>query len=383
MVNILSDTFEKVLGEREDREQWSERAVVVAYDTRTQSYDVIVSSGLAAGEGARTQLNRIIRKVKSLIPPRDLRFAPGDAVLLGYLGQGLTAEAREHPVILGAGDNLVQRPAKVKLGSSTVLTSLKGDQPINFATPTAGSTVCDCIAGTTQTPLQLNVCTGQTNTGNIDCTIDDPKFVAQVCGGAGPPYTWEVETTFLGPIKEPGIEGIEPTPITGNGVTITPPENIPQPANQLAFHTGFATSQFSITNNSNLDCTVGNFNIGEAFNCQDESISTCGNRPGFETGGGFDITCQFPHFTNPGCCCKPGKFIDDECLEETCLNLPCICPGPFPNAFCDVCPRQVHDQRTQSQLDDGCLPCAVAMDGAIVTVTDSEGNQVSIVMQPK
>jgi len=136
MVNILSDTFQKALSDRKGQKaayrQWSERAVVVGYDPRTQSYDVIVSSGLAAGEGSRAQLNQTIRKVKSLIPPGKLRFAAGDAVLLGYVGQGLTAEAREHPVILGAGDNLVQRPVKVKLGSSTVLSSFKGDQPISF-----------------------------------------------------------------------------------------------------------------------------------------------------------------------------------------------------------------------------------------------------------
>jgi len=136
MVNILSDTFEKALSDRKGQKaayrQWSERAVVVGYDTRTQSYDVVVSSGLAAGEGARVQLNQTIRKVKSLIPPGKLRFSPGDVVLLGYVGQGATAEAREHPVILGAGDNIIQRPVKVQLGSSTVSSSLKGDQPINF-----------------------------------------------------------------------------------------------------------------------------------------------------------------------------------------------------------------------------------------------------------
>ena len=108
--------FENTVIGRESKKskytKWSERAVVVGYNSENQSYDIVITTERLVGDNKRT-LNRTIRRVKTTFPPDVGTFLPGEPVLVGYVD-----DKREHPLILGAGDNVIQTPVKVTLGST-------------------------------------------------------------------------------------------------------------------------------------------------------------------------------------------------------------------------------------------------------------------------
>jgi len=106
--------IDETLTGREQREdnyrKWAERAVVVGYNSENQTYDIVVTTERLVGANKRT-LNKTIRRVKSLLDNSIRTFLPGEAVSIGYV-----SDKREHPIILGLGDNVVQTPVKVTLG---------------------------------------------------------------------------------------------------------------------------------------------------------------------------------------------------------------------------------------------------------------------------
>ncbi len=110
----LSTPFEKAFGGDDDREQtyrkWSERAIIVGFNSSNGTYSIEVTTAKLEGNNKRS-LNRVIRQVKSLIAPSVKQFTAGDSVLIGYAD-----DKREHPIILGAGDHIQQKPRKIELG---------------------------------------------------------------------------------------------------------------------------------------------------------------------------------------------------------------------------------------------------------------------------
>jgi len=158
--------LEEALVGREEREanyrQWSERAVIVGFNSEKEAYDIIVTTESATGADKRS-LNKTIRQVRATLPAKTQQFSPGDAVTIGYVN-----EKREHPIILGGGDNAVQNPVPITLGESL-------PEEVFTATP---MTVA-CLTNGTENP-----------DCEIDCGASEPEIQLQVTGGAGP-FTWE------------------------------------------------------------------------------------------------------------------------------------------------------------------------------------------------
>ncbi|KKL69542.1 hypothetical protein LCGC14_2113880, partial [marine sediment metagenome] len=101
-------------------------------------------------------------------------------------------------------------------------------------------------------------------------------------------------------------------------------------------------------------CTCGNRQHAEPKGCEDESEGVCRQTSFGE--GTFGITCQ----PDPPDDCGFPVGLPDECAN-------CAKSG-------------VKDIRTQQMKDDGCKPCGTSFDGAIITVTDDVGTQVSTVV---
>jgi len=133
----IVDTFDGDQNRRDKYKQWSERAVVVGFNAKTQAYDIVVTTERLTGANKRT-LNRTIRQVKSLTP--NTEFSPGDSVLIGY-----EADQREHPIVLGQGDNFVQTPVKVTLPNPFIGSFFERDTPLGVAPelpgPLVGTTI--------------------------------------------------------------------------------------------------------------------------------------------------------------------------------------------------------------------------------------------------
>lgn len=74
--------------------RWSEKATVVKYNSKVDTYNIIVSALNVSSSAQKS--NRVIRDVKAIIPSKTHQFSPGDSILIGY-----ESDKRESPVILG------------------------------------------------------------------------------------------------------------------------------------------------------------------------------------------------------------------------------------------------------------------------------------------
>ena len=211
-----------------------------------------------------------------------------------------------------------------------------GDVPI---APAAGGTgggggggTCSCTPDN-GSDLTVVVCT------ELDCQASEPKIEITVCGGT-PPYQW----TLSGGEDLSGQQ----SGTNNRNVSVTPPSTTTVAGE--AYEHGFEVTK----DDAVCLCTCGNRQHAEPKGCEDESEGVCRQTSFGE--GTFGITCQ----PDPPDDCGFPVGLPDECAN-------CAKSG-------------VKDIRTQQMKDDGCKPCGTSFDGAIITVTDDVGTQVSTVV---
>jgi len=356
---------------REQREdnyrRWSERAVVVGYNSENQSYDIVVTTERLVGANKRT-LNKTIRRVKSILDATVRVFLPGEAVTIGYL-----SDKREHPVILGLGDNVVQTPSKVTLGPTL---NIEGVTSIELEPePESRFVPTPCFGDL------VDSITGSTTTLTVDCeTLDifgcfEVNVEAPTGCGCGV-YDWSLSGPIAGfTISDQG----ELASAIGLTITLSPfgPGNsklkICPPISVNNFGTDHAYARFG----QKVDTFCTAEFCHNSRDCADRDIHgvICSVFSGSQHKG----TCLTGGPT-PSCCdgsgaeciggqaCKPIQLKTIVAVDDA-LLLACVNTGP-------VC-----DLRTASMLSQGCFPCGLAMNDAIITATDACGKIISIAVE--
>ena len=173
----------------------------------------------------------------------------------------------------------------------------------------------------------------------IDCTEATPTSKLRVCGGT-PPYIWVVENG----------EGTPEVSLSGGWdqiITVKPP--VGEDVSGSAYRNGLKVT-------SPANCSEGAFDCANVVGCDGVEISGC-TGPISGPANNFAIVC-----VSGGSC--PGL--------DPCIPCSTACSGfPIGNPL---------DVRTQQMIDDGCLPCALSLDGVTITVTDAEGVSVVTVI---
>jgi len=366
--------IDEVLVGREQREdnyrKWSERAVVVGYNSENQTYDIVVTTERLVGANKRT-LNKTIRRVKSILDSTVRVFLPGEAITIGYL-----SDKREHPIILGLGDNVVQTPAKVTLGPTLNIegeTSLEltDDDDIGFVTPLPISISCelDAVVGIT--------C-------SIDCTVTDPTIIFRASGGAGF-YTW-LATPPAG-CSFRGVGGVgEPTPdgVNNSRFVIVGPDN-PGGSSDDAFKKRFVLGDCKNQGPGPEPSVVC---LGEVGTCATGAGPGLGRCCSLFTSDFFKIyDCN--NDPNPSGCGSSGSPVPGAVVigningsrDLLCANLlgwhvpaTTACQAIIDG---DINTSDIDDIRTPTQKASGCCPCELAFGGLVVTVSDAFGSQIS------
>ena len=173
----------------------------------------------------------------------------------------------------------------------------------------------------------------------LDCTEATPLVKLRVCGGT-PPYTWVISggEGAITNVKSGGWDQV---------ITVAPPSG--SEVSGVAYRNGL-----KVTNPGS--CPDGAFDCANTVGCDGVEISGC-TGPVTEAGNNWAVVCV------TGGACE--SFVD-------CAPCGTACSGfPSGNPF---------DKRTQQMIDDGCLPCALSMDGVTITVTDAEGASVVTVI---
>ena len=205
-----------------------------------------------------------------------------------------------------------------------------GPDPTGGGTSGGGGGTCPCTSDN-GSDLTVVVC------AEINCEDAEPNIQITVCGGT-PPYSWSTS----------GGEG-DPTEVqsgTNNkNVKVTAPN---RPAvSGTAYSLGLETTRFA-------DCPNPAFQHSNNVGCDDVEISACTGPTGLAAT--FQVVCS-------------------EAGEAGCPGFADCAPGACTFSLC--CP---FDRRTQQMKDDGCLPCALSMDGLTITVEDDVGDTVATVI---
>lgn len=185
------------------------------------------------------------------------------------------------------------------------------------------------------------------------------------CGGR-PPYTWTATNNVV------------ITPSIGALVTVSPPTN----SGGTGAHAYIYSSR--IVNNATGGCCTDCVNcrgpVQVSFDCNGDPYrmknftgTVCGGAtcpsadPTMQDiGTPKDVGCPptnniYPHWQTFVGSCQP--FYSD------------CCQGVLENIW------KVADVRTQGMKDAGCYPCVAVMEGAILTVTDADGNSTARVLK--
>jgi len=342
--STLVNAMRSVQGRESNYRQWSERATIIGFNEATQSYEIVVSA--AGPSGAETNsANRTLREIKSLFPT-DLRtFNPGDSVLVGYV-----SEKKEHPVIMGLGDNNPYTGTTPAITLPTQTASAKRVGGVGGVNPGTPGSAC---------PMRVNdPQTGSTTTLMVDCSMLTPDRKLQlpnmprVTCGVGE-ISWSTNATGV-TVSGAGTNGIlgelDLGPNTGVNVT----------------GTAYKTGRYHICN--------GGFNAMDvkSYGCADQILIDCNKF--LANSNKYDPTSC--HYCGEGdVACAIGDTADTAIETndpEFGTGSACVAARPC-NAQGTMC-----DARTAQMILDGCNPCGLALNNKIITATDANGNTVSI-----
>jgi len=303
---------------------------------------------------------------------------PGEAVSVGYVD-----DKREHPIILGIGDNVVQTPAKVTLGPTL---NVEGENnTLTDPTEDPGFLPLNCEDFLTDS------LTGSTTTLTVDCSTLDITgcFRAQIeapsdCGCGV--YDWSLSGGLVGfTTSNDGLLAtavgltitLAPFGVGNSQLKICPPINVPtvlglaytkQAYTQGCGHVSGAAHAGGVTHcrfgcddvrfvcsNSTLGSKIVNMFLGGPTDCS----------------GGDNCNNHFGHcnFSNPANC--PSNISPHRNIDCARISLGNINDGIEQFGI-------VNDFRTQQMKDDGCAPCKGLLADSIITATDACGRIISL-----
>ncbi len=194
-----------------------------------------------------------------------------------------------------------------------------------------GGATCTCVADN-GSDLTVVVCT------DIDCEDATPFIEITVCGGTAP-YQWSIS----------GGEGSPNAVQSGSNnrnVKVTAPDRADVSGD--AYRRGL-----SVTNPGS--CPNGAFDCANVVGCDDVEISGC-TGPVVIPGSSFTVVCV---------------------TGGACDGLPDCAPC---STACGFQLGDPVDVRTAQMITDGCLPCAISMEGLNITVEDAVGDTVVTVI---
>jgi len=375
----FSNTFIGRESRKSKYTKWSERAVVVGYNSENQSYDIVITTERLVGANKRT-LNKTIRRVKSIFPSDVDTFLPGTAVLVGYI-----SDKREHPVILGQGDNVIQTPSKVTLGPT-----------LNVESPPENPSPLEPVelTPTPCTGFLFDSVTGSTTTLTLDCTTLDiggcftTNAIAPSNCGCGA-YEYSLSGGLVGStncdIGQAPIAVVSTTLLCPDGpgdsvLTICPPKNIPSVpgiayvkggVNKGCASAGCGTCigppSGAATQNCNTTFRCERFGCDDVFQSTTSILDCC--TPTSPSLGlcPSAVLCSGGCGTVLGTCC----FEMNNCQGQTFTLDPCT--GTGPGLFVPIL-----DKRTPTMITNGCTPCRFSMDDTVLTATDACGRMFSL-----
>src|SRR3990167_3968150 len=274
--------------------------------------------------------------------PRGIGFT-GDEYWQAPIAGG--ANGRTATVSIGGGK---ARPsARSKPGTSTDSTKGGGG--------TQGSGGCTCTPGS-EGELTIRVCSldGSSNPDNsLGCQNASKGALLVACGGRGP-YTWSK------------TGDVELSPTTGPTTRVTPPENSGSGVAGVAYTRGlWGIGQGHISGTTHP--AGAHWAI---YGC-DDAFDSCST-----TTGGAITACAYIDAA-PDCATHDGHPVNG--TGGVCDNLDCgtICTE---ECACAQANGSLQDRRSAQMIADGCTPCGLQQ-GSTVTVTDSLGTQVTIILR--
>ncbi len=317
--------------------QWSEAAVVIGVNADTLSFDIVVTSKIKSGNDFKI-LNRTIRNVKTLQGFREGLFAVGDSVLIGYI-----QEKREHPIILGFGDNVTQRSVEVTLPDGVDPAIIEGDNVFNPAQqPACDLKVTDVNTGST-TVLTIDC-------GNLDIEGCFRQRIRATCGCGTIDWT----TSGSAGLTNGDLSSFGPNETT---LKVCPPPNSGGFPGVTAFH-HFGWHQCTPSGNNAVAW-------GE-FDCDSDEIMCTQPK---QNGPNYNESTCSPCLLSA---CNAGSGHPD--VMPTTQQGPCPQPTLCP---ADLFDHVICDSRTQAMKDANCAPCGLIED-ALITATDQCGNSITI-----
>lgn len=271
-----------------------------------------------------------IKQIDFLIPPGVLRGICGWPPGMGFGGD----ECFRAPINGGADGRRMSVPSRRTSGNNA--TPSRSKPGLARKGGATGGQTCACVPGQFG---QLTIKSCNAN-NSLNCS-SNKSLTLKVCGGIGP-YTW----------SNTGSATVSPT--TGSTVTVRPPTNNGSAVSGVAYRRDIVTCLFC----TGGACTTENPHVSELYGCNDlllacTTTSSCGPFPG---GPGGIVNCC------PSSAVCPNTDVS-------------VCGSPVGTYSIQSC-----DVRTAQMITDGCNPCGVVANGATVTVTDSLGVQVTIVL---
>jgi len=103
----FEDTWNDFVGGKIDYQNFSDHGWVMAVNAAAETYDVVIGEKELLDNG-EVDPAKIYRGIKSTVPFSVVQYGVGSAVLVGYLNGD-----RNHPLVIGASDNIVMDVTKV------------------------------------------------------------------------------------------------------------------------------------------------------------------------------------------------------------------------------------------------------------------------------
>ena len=229
--------------------------------------------------------------------------------------------------------------------------STEGQAEGGGGTPPGGGGGCACTPGGGNA-LTVVVCK------ELNCDGAAPLFEITVCGGT-PPYSWA--TSGGGG----GTPGLTQSGVNNVNAVVTPPDNpAPETAGQAFTFYKFwhVSGTFNQYSRRYRGCDGLPLEGCSAF-CHN-GCSACVSTPDFDT-------CRnAPDPSKPVEAVSCG--VDNPVVPEATIDVTDLPPN------CDV--GYLCDKRSAGMVTAGCLPCEIAMEQVVVTVTDDDGTEVSTVI---
>jgi len=216
-----------------------------------------------------------------------------------------------------------------------------------------GSGGCGCVPGQNN---QLTIKSCNPN-NSLKCSTTKSLRLL-VCGGRGP-YTW----SKTGTVQLAGANGVKGTTASGDAITVTPPVN----SGSAVAGVAYIAWLYECDSGGGVNCSGINHFYHYHYGCNDVNIGNTVwvTADGHSHGSGrvvtpAEMTCKLP---------GAGASSIPDCVG-------------YPPTGGNIGGRLavLVDERTGPMIAGGCVPCSLVVSGVTVSVTDSVGTTVTIVL---